>query len=77
MRMDEDGLFLPNVWGSHPSAQQESVLGALMLCCWYHVLRQMLMAEVLKQAYLEKQFQDVLNHLSDCHLEAGFLEGGP
>lgn len=53
------------------------MLGALMLCCWYHVPRQMLMAKVLKQAYLEKQFRDVLNHLSGVHLEAGFLKAGP
>lgn len=60
MRMDEDGVFQSNVWGK---------LGASMLCCQYHVLGQMLMAEGSKQDNLKKQFQDVLNHLSVSHLE--------
>jgi len=51
------------------------MLDALMMCCLYHGLRQTLMAEVLKQAYLKKQFQDVLTHFSDDHLEAGFHKG--
>lgn len=48
------------------------MLDALMMCCLHHVLRQVLMAKVLKQEYLEKQLQDVLKHSSQNHLEASF-----
>lgn len=77
MRMDGDGCLLPAMWGQHPSAQQESMLGALALCCWCRARRQVLSAEALKQAHLEKQFQGALNHLSGCRLGAGFYEIGP